>query len=200
MVKKSLNSLGVRQKSSFFNKTKKPNKKPQTSFTKNLIRKKNPDIFHFSRFSKFIYEPTKFQYYYNKYTNARNIFKPSHEEKEYLNQIIEESKNKNSDNKIYVFRLFKDIMDKVLKPKPILDKRDLIIKSIIDTSIKNENISIKKLKEKYNLYAEINGLKKIGLSLTHRIMRKKLLLKFRKKTVKSKKLNEFQYIKYTFFF
>ena len=69
-------------------------------------------------------------------------------------------------------------MDKVLKPKPILDKRDLIIKSIIDTSIKNENISVKKVREKYNLYAEVNGLKKIGLSLTHMIMRKKSLLKF----------------------
>ena len=91
-------------------------------------------------------------------------------------------------------------MDNVFKTQPILEKRDLVIKSIINSSFKNQNISVKKVQEKYNSKAESFELKKISLGLTHTIMRKKLLLKFRKKTVKSKKLIESDYIKYTFFF
>ena len=166
---------------------------------KNKIRRKNPDIFHFSKSSRFIYEPTHSKYYFDKYKN-HNIFKHSREEMDYLGGIIKDGKNKKESNKLFVLPFFKDIMDNVLKTQPDLDKRDLLIKSIVHTSIKNENISVKKVPERYNSIAELNGLKKMSLSLVHMIMRKKLLMKFRKKTVKSKKLEELVYIKYIFFF
>lgn len=166
---------------------------------KNIIRQENPEIFHFANYSKFIYEPTQSNFYFDKIQN-KNIIKPSKEDKEILAHIINEDKVIAEDDKLFVLPFFKLLMDRVSKNKQILDQRDLIIKSIINSFQNNENISIKKVMEKYNTIAESKGLKKIGLSLVHSIMRKKLFLSFKKKSIKSKKLIDCNYIRFTFFF
>lgn len=168
-------------------------------FSKNHIRSENPDIFHFSKYSKFIYEPSHSNYYFNKIRN-KNRIKPSELDKKFLLNIINEINISDDNDKLFVLPFFKLLMEQVSKNQPTLDKRDLFIKSIINTFPNNENISIKKIAEKYNSLAEAHGLNKIGTSSIHTIMRKKLLLRFKKKSIKSKKLIEKNFIKFIFFY
>ena len=81
-------------------------------FSKNQIRSENPDIFHFSKFSKFIYEPTYSNYYFNKIRN-KNKIKPSDLDKEYLLDIINEINISGDNDKLFVLPFFKLLMDQV---------------------------------------------------------------------------------------
>ena len=165
------------------------------NFLKNQIRKKNPNIFHFNASSLFIYEPLHSNYFFNSLEN-KNTMKPNFNDISLLRNIIS---NHNSENekKIFVLPEFKLIMDNVVKAEPILSERDALIKSIIFNSNINENISVKKVTEKYNTLAESKGLKKLQKSSIHTIMRKKLFLHFKRKTIKNEKLKEMDFI---FFF
>lgn len=84
-------------------------------------------------------------------------------------------------NNIYVFPFFKDLMDNVQKVQPLLDKRDLLIKGIIQSLPKDENISIEKITEKYNDQMTAKGFRKISKSLVHLILKKRLFLHLKKK-------------------
>ena len=114
--------------------------------------------------------------------------------------MIFKSLPQNEDKTTFVLPFFKTIIDNVTKIKPNLNERDLILKTIIETFPNNQNISLQKITKKFNDIAENKGLLKIKKSTIHKIMRKKLLMRFRKKTVKNQKLISFNYIKYSFFF
>lgn len=172
--------------------------KSESNLIKNKIRKLNPNIFHFNLQSSFIYEPIYSYIYYNNLSN-KNCMKLSNDEINKL-ELIFKSLPQNEDKTIFVLPFFKAIMDNVAKIKPNLNERDLILKTIIETFPNNQNISLQKITKKFNDIAENKGLLKIKKSTIHKIMRKKLLMRFRKKTVKNQKLISFNYIKYSFFF
>jgi len=150
-------------------------------FLKNQIRKQNPSIFHFKASSLFIYEPLHSNYFFHSLEN-KNSMKPDFNDISLLRNIIS-NHNSENENKIFVLPEFKLIMDNVVKAEPILSERDALIKSIIFNSNINENISVKKVTEKYNTLAESKGLKKLHKSSIHIIMRKKLFLNFKRKNL-----------------
>ncbi len=168
------------------------------NFLKNQIRKKNPNIFHFNASSLFIYEPLHSNYFFNSLEN-KNSIKPNFIDISLLRNIISYHNSEN-EKQIFVLPEFKLIMDNVAKAEPILSERDILIKSIIFNSNINQNISVKKVTEKYNILAESKGLKKLQKSSIHTIMRKKLFLHFKRKTIKNEKLKQIDFIKYSFFF
>jgi len=165
---------------------------------KRTIRKMNPDPFHFNKQSCFIYQPILSNIYYNKLQN-KNLMKPSNQEMTNFKNISIQFGIKREDV-IMVLPFFKELMENVVKIKQSLNKRDILIQTLINSSPKNHNISIEKITNEFNSIAEKEGLKKIGKSTMHSIFRKKLHLLFRKKTIKNKKLITKNFIKYSFFF
>lgn len=165
---------------------------------KNSIRKLNPDPFHFNKNSSFIYQPILSNIYYNKLQN-KNQMKPSDQEILNFNNISNQFEAKGEDV-IFVLPFFQELMNNVVKIKPLLNKRDILIQSLIKSSPKNQNISIEKITNEFNSIAEKEGLEKIKKSTMHIIFRKKLHLSFRKKTIKNKNLITTNFIKYSFFF
>ena len=161
---------------------------------KREIRKMNPDPFHFNKQSFFIYQPILSGIYYNKLQNM----KPSNQEMLNFNNISNQFVKKGEDV-IMVLPFFKELMDNVVKIKPTLNERDILIQSLIKSSPKNQNISTEKITTEFNSIAEKEGFKKIRKSTMHTIFRKKLHLFFRKKTIKNKNLITNNFIKYSFF-
>jgi len=166
---------------------------------KNKIRSLNPNIFHFTIQSNFIYEPTQSFFYYNKLSNS-NKMKISNEEINKITNFYNQNFSNNSNNFFYVFPSFKLFMESVQKTIPILNKRDNIIKNLILSSPLNYNISVAKITQKFNEIAEKENLNKIHKSTMHKIFRKKLLLNFKKRTIKNEKLKKHSFIKFSFFF
>lgn len=199
MVKRKSLSTTFKKSSKTNSISLSPPKKSKHEFLKNSIRKANPDIFHFTKESAFIYEPTHSNHYFQKLTN-KNCIKPTKMEVNKLNEIISNQKFFEENDNIFVLPSFKFLMENVKKASPILDERDLIIKDIINSFPKDKNISVQKVTNKYNSIAESKGIKKLGKSMIHLIMRKKLQLHFKLKTIKNKKLIESDFIRYTFFF
>lgn len=91
-------------------------------------------------------------------------------------------------------------MEKAIKAKPFLNKRDIFIRDLIQSSPKNQNISINKVMERFNNIAESKHLSKLKKSNIHKIMRNILKLHFKKKVIKNKKLITPNYIKFSCFF
>ena len=135
---------------------------------KNKICSLNPNIFHFTLQSNFIYEPTQSFFYYNKLKNA-NKMKISNEELNKITYFYNQNFSKNSNNFFYVFPIFKLFMESVQKTKPILNKRDNIIKNLILSSPFNYNISVAKITQKFNEIAKKENLNKIRKSTMYKI-------------------------------
>ena len=185
------------------NKNTESNSEPSkltndVSSYKKLIRTKNPSIFHFNKQSIFIYEATHSGIYYSE-LNDKNHMKLTNDEIAKLKDFSAEEVFEEKDN-LKVRPFFKDFMNLVKETKPILDRRDIIIKNLIMSIPKNYNISIRKITAKFNEIAEKEKLKKINKSTMQKIFRKKLLMNFRKRTIKNEKLLSSNFIRFSFFF
>lgn len=173
-------------------------KHSQIRALKNRIRRLNPGMFHFNKDSSFIYEPVFSDVYYN-ILSDKNHMKLTKKESHILNLIVENNKE-NNEHQIFVLPFFNDLMNCVVKVQPVLNKRDAIIKDIILSLPKNENISIKKVTEKFNNVADNYNLSKLQKSSIHKIMRNKLKMNFKKKSIKNRKLISQKYIRFSYFF
>lgn len=166
---------------------------------KKLIRRKNPNIFIFTKNDSFIYEPRCSNYFYRPLSN-KNEIKPSKEELEYLDSIIEKLSKKSNEPQFYVLPFFKDLMDNVRQLQPKKDERANLIEQIIQNLEKDSNISLQKIENEYQKIALLKGIKPIKKSTIHKILKNVLGYRYRKTSVKNNKLLEQYSIKYCFFF
>ena len=165
---------------------------------KKLIRKQNPDLFHFVKSNSFIYEPLHSSFFYSKLSN-KNSMKLNKEEILFLENLINSFDNSLIISPIYVLPFFKELVGCIIPCKCNLSKRANVINQIIMENQKYSQISVNKVTQKYNEYASINNQKTLQKSSIYNIMKKELHYRYIKTTIKSSKLLSNEYIKYCFF-
>ena len=169
---------------------------------KSIIKnKRNPEISHINIDSHFIYDERSSIQYYNKLKN-KNMIKPSEDQISLLKNLVEEINfqkllSGKKENILEISEEYAEKLDKFM-PRPNPEKNEIIdfIKETIQKSSKRESISCRKLA---NLY-EDKFKKKIGKSTIHRILRKKLNLKYLKTTYKTRKIESEKNKLYSFYF
>ena len=162
---------------------------------KNLIRKQNPDLFHFVQSNSFIYEPLHSSFFYSKLSN-KNSIKLNEEEMIFLETLINSIENSVAISPIYVLPFFKELVECIIPCESKLSERANVINKIILENRKLSQISVNKVTEKYNEYAFINNKKALQKSSIYNIITKELDYRYTKTTKKSSKLLSNEYIKY----
>lgn len=184
-------------KSSNRHKRNKKQKSDSVIAQKNEIRKKNPNVFHFTLDSSFIFESRHCTYFYNTLID-KNKMKPALLDIKFLKEyeknyevIYEENPNtKYIEVPLNIFNFFKSRK----KISPILDDSDLKIKSLIQ-NIKIENFSCRKLSELYQKKFNIN----ISKTKVNKILKYKLGLRFLKSNIKNSNILSFKSKEQSFF-
>lgn len=173
-------------------------KKKNKSLIKTL---RNPEISHINIESHFIYDESSCLQYYNKISN-KNLIKPSETEISLLKNIVKEIKTQKllTNNKDNILEIPEEYVNKIINfiPEQKPENNELInfLKDILQKNNKRESISCRKLSSLY----EEKFKKKIGKSTIHRILRKKLNLKYLKTTYKTRKIQSEKNRLYSFYF
>ena len=184
-------------KSSNRHRRKKKQKSDSLNAQKNEIRKKNPNVFHFTLDSSFIFESRHCTYFYNTLID-KNKMKPALLDVKFLKEyeknydlIYEENPNtKYIEIPLDIFNFFKSRK----KISSILDDSDLKLKSLIQ-NIKIENFSCRKLSELYQKKFNIS----ISKTKVNKILKYKLGLRFLKSDIKNSKILWFKSKEQSFF-
>lgn len=175
-------------------------KKIKRNSNKKNIRKNNPSIFSFHISSSFIFEPRFSSQDFSKLLD-KNLIKPDNNEIDVLKKnIIDKSEYKDSNKIIFISQNIKDILLNVKKILPKKDDKAILIENIINSNSTSGHISVRRITTEYNKICMNIGLKKISKSTVYRIIKKKLLLSYRKTNIKNSKLVNQIFIKYGYFF
>ena len=198
-----LNFLNRKKKkkndSEFENSNEGAKKRISKNFHKICVNK-NPLVISpllFNKENTFYYE-IRLVSFYKKYCSSWNDYKPNNSEIKFLEKLIFEFKErkKNNEKFITVTPYFSLIIQN-LKEVPILKNNiDKNIEKIILNHNSENNISLKKIKEKYLEEYE----NEISITKINRILKNKLNYKFRKIGIKAKDLEKINYKRMGFVF
>ena len=166
---------------------------------KNGIRKLNPDIFHFTKYSSFIYEPLHSSFFYDKLSD-RNSMKPNKDEILFLTSLINSYKETKNKKLLFVLPFFKDLIDNIIPIPNKISNRAQVIKDIVLKLGETNHISLNRIANSYNEYATNNNQKIIHKTTIYNILKNELKFRYKKTTVKTYKLLTDEYKKYCFFF